>query len=236
MKVEIVYVNSTVNHAKRFWQTFEMHRPRDKFFLTVVENWAIHHMPCWADKVIPHDNSGWDIGGFQHAARTSTADMCVFLGSHVHFHRDGWLRRMIDTFKDDGLYGAMGLDAVIRTCAFWCNPKTLLKIYPEPVVERGHGGDRYEFEHGPDSVSHRFRRHGRPVCAVDWNRVYGDAESWVQFRIHERGHNQANLLVLDKHADEKSSQERCQAETRDVRQCELFAGHHSRHFADGTFF
>src|SRR5579863_3708891 len=129
---------------------------------------------------IDHDNSGWDIGGFQLAARTVPADLMVFFGSHTYFRRAGWLARMAEAFDlgGDTLYGAtgnqgdlrVGVQPHVRTTAFWCKPE-LLARYPVTVTGTGGGGARYAMEHGPGCFTDFVRSIGRDAWIVGWNDI-----------------------------------------------------------------
>ena len=100
---------------------------------------------------LDHDNSGWDIGAFQAAARQSNADLMVFFGAHTYFRRPGWLARMNEVYEQFGntLYGATGNQGEVRfnvwphvrTTAFWCSPALFAK-YPHSVTTQGGGGER----------------------------------------------------------------------------------------------
>lgn len=111
-------------------------------------------------RFLEHDNTGWDIGGYQHAARESQADLMVFFAVHAYLRRPGWLKRMVDAMDEHGpkaLYGSMqvreailiGIWPHIRTTGFWLDPKVMAE-YPHRVSEPG---QRYPFEHGPESLT-----------------------------------------------------------------------------------
>jgi hypothetical protein len=130
---------------------------------------------------IDHDNSGWDIGAFQMAARHSTADIMVFCGSHTYFRKPGWLKRMYDTMVEygDTLYGSTGnqgderfnVYAHVRTTGFWCTRK-LFTDYPFTVRSTGGGGERYEMEHGKDCLTSWVIRQGKTPLIVGWDCVW----------------------------------------------------------------
>lgn len=120
---------------------------------------------------LEHDNSGYDIGAFQHAARDIPADIMVFFGVTTFFGHPGWLRRMVESCQRHGnaQYGAMGnrgdarvsVCPHIRTTAWWMSPK-LLSAYPQ-IVSRPE--QRHPFEH-------------RKGCFTDWVTTLG-LKSWV---------------------------------------------------------
>lgn len=120
-----------------------------------------------------HNNYGKDIGAFMSVAIESPADLLVCFGSHINFHRAGWLDRMLNAYLDlgPGLYGCWGFHEPaphIRTTSFWLPPE-LLSAYPWPV-DNPH---RYNFEHGPtQSILRWTQQNGLPVVMVGWSRSY----------------------------------------------------------------
>lgn len=132
---------------------------------------------------IDHDNSGWDIGAFQLAARTSNADMMVFFGSSTYLRKPGWLTRMVEVFQQygDTLYGSTGnqgdprsnVHAHVRTTGFWCSPKLLAK-YPYIATSQGGGpfSQRYEIEHGRDCISSWVIQQGLQPYIVGWDCIW----------------------------------------------------------------
>lgn len=147
------------------------------------------------------DNSGWDIGAFQWAARRIECDIMVCLGSNSHFKRAGWLRRMGEVFRErgDALYGASGsyeCSPHIRTTAFWCNPE-LIRAYTKRVRTYE---DRYEFEHGSSSITAHTKALGLACWVVTWDGVYGESEWRTPPNIFRRG-DQSNSIVRDRYFD-----------------------------------
>ena len=125
---------------------------------------------------LEHDNSGWDIGGFQKAAREVPADLMVFCGGSAYFRIPGWLERMVQVFEElgDTLYGCTGHQGGggvyphVRTTGFWCRPGLLLN-YPWLVLQPGTGGQRYAFEHGPNCMSNWLVSQGKIPWIVTAN-------------------------------------------------------------------
>jgi len=124
---------------------------------------------------LQHDNSGWDIGGFQLAARTVPCDLMVFCGGSAYFRIPGWLERMAQMFLElgDTLYGStgnqgdsrVGVYPHVRTTGFWCSPSLLAK-YPFLVTQGGGGGQRYAAEHGPNCVCNWLASQGKTSWVV----------------------------------------------------------------------
>ena len=91
-------------------------------------------------KTIVHDDTGWDIGAYQFAAREIPCDLMIFMGGSSLISRKGWIERIINAHRKHGdtLYGSMQNNGDlnrkvwphIRTTGFWMNPK-LLNKYPK---------------------------------------------------------------------------------------------------------
>jgi GT2 family glycosyltransferase/Tfp pilus assembly protein PilF len=148
-----------------------------------------------------HDDTGWDIGAFQRAAREIGCDMMVFLGGHAYFRKAGWLRRMAEVFDPAHLFGATAShehDSHIRTTGFWCAPD-LLRSYPHQVVTYP---QRLEFEQGEKSLTRWAQSLGRQCFMVTWSGCYPvlewrDERNW---NIYRRG-DQSECLVFDRVTD-----------------------------------
>lgn len=126
-----------------------------------------------------HDNSGWDIGAYQSAVRSVTADLMIFFGAHAYFRRPGWLLRIWEVYEQHGpaLYGATGnqgngssVQAHVRTTGFWCPPR-LMEKYPYQVTQGGSGGQRYKMEHGRNCLSNFAKSQRYPRLIVGWDDV-----------------------------------------------------------------
>lgn len=155
---------------------------------------------------LDHDNSGWDIGGFQLAARTIPCDLMVFCGAHTYFRKPGWLARMVEAFNQlgDTLYGSTGNQGDIRfgvyphvrTTGFWCKPE-LMANYPLKVTQTGGGGQRYESEHGKECLTNWVKSLGKQVWITGWDRslVIDDCNA-IPNGFHQG--DQSNVLVGDR--------------------------------------
>ena len=145
-----------------------------------------------------HDNTGWDIGAFQWAAREIECDMIVCFGAFSYFKRAGWLRRMRHVFREygDGLYGASAsyqFNPHIRTAGFWCHPE-LIRAYTTDVATFA---ERYAFEHGERSLT-RLADYLQLGCwMVTWDAVYPEAEWRTPPNIFWRG-DQSNSMFYDR--------------------------------------
>lgn len=142
-----------------------------------------------------YDNTGWDIGAFQWAAEHLPCDLLVCLGAPVHFHRPGWLAAMVDAFISEGpaLYGCWAFlapDWHVRTTAFWLPPQ-LLQSYPYQVVSSR--PSRYDFEHGPHSLTRHVLDLGFECWMVSQTGYY----PFAQWR--DRAPGARDSLLLDQH-------------------------------------
>ncbi len=155
---------------------------------------------------LDHDNSGWDIGAFQLAARTVDCDLMVFFGGHTYFRKPGWLARMWEAFQNfgDTLYGStgnqgnigVGVYPHVRTTAFWCSPG-LLRDYPYRVTSVGGGGQRYEAEHGKTCLSNWVKQQGLTPWIVGWDLAMPlDQCDQIPGTYHQG--DQFNVLVGDR--------------------------------------
>jgi hypothetical protein len=204
MKVCLTYILPQINVrvyeplARRFAESYVRNPPGlEPHDLTVISNGGpiqerqkrlFDPLPCrWME----HNNMGRDIGAFQLAAEKVPCDLLICFGSHIHFCRAGWLDRIVEAFLNNGpaLYGAWGFHQPadhIRTTAFWVPPE-LLRSYPAWVGDR----QRYQFEHGPQSITAHVRNLGFPTLQVTWSRVL-DHLQW-QHVVRE------DTLLLDQH-------------------------------------
>lgn len=189
MKIVVVYIFSAAAnqqyelYADRFLEHYHKYPPGMQHESVVVLNGcketAEHH--CLFSvlpnlRFLEHDNSGYDIGGFQLAAMRVPCDMMVFFGASTWFRRQGWLIRMATSFTRHGpaQYGAMGnrgdtnvnVWPHIRTTAFWM-PPNLMNAYPQRITRPE---QRYPFEHGPDCFTQWLKRKGIQSWVVTWTR------------------------------------------------------------------
>lgn len=143
--------------------------------------------------VIFHQHNNWakDLGAFLLAANSIDCDLLVLCGSHVNFHRDGWLAMIEQAFERFGpAVGAAWASQVpnphLRTTLFWCSPE-LLRSYPHLKSD----GDRYFFEHGQDSIALWSRRMGFEPYQLTWSGMFA-MKDWHPVTLQE-------TLALDQH-------------------------------------
>jgi len=188
MKVAVVYCYPLVRPslyfplAQRFARTWQTFPPGTDHELHVICNGTgmlqknrdldpFELIPC---QFHPHDNIGWDIGAYQWAAENIKCDLLVCLGAPIHFHRAGWLKRMVEAYVENGphLYGCWAYLAPnwhVRTTVFWLHPE-LLRSYPD-IVGSGRQS-RYEFEHGNKSLTRHVLKAGLECLMVTWDKIF----------------------------------------------------------------
>lgn len=212
-QVAVIYVYPVVGDhehdkcAERFVSSYRLFHPLHEHTLHVVFNGSepgkVQLSAFDGIEIVQHqhDDSGWDIGAFQAAARTIGADLAVFCGGRTYFIRAGWLKRMVEAWRShgDGLYGASASyerDPHIRTTAFWCDPM-LVRAYPRRVRTLDH---RYAFEAGPLSLTRLAEQIGLACWLVTWDGDYPKRLWRAPDNVFRRG-DQSNALAWDNHFD-----------------------------------
>ena len=214
MRIEIVYVFPAnagelfAAYAWRFLQSYLAFPPGMEHGTTIVCNGASPSNDLYAIfKMMPnvrffeHDNSGYDIGAFQHVAREVPCDMMVFFGSSAYLQGGGWLVRMAVSYQRHGraLYGVMGNRGVgsthphIRTTGFWM-PPSLLNEYPIKITRPE---QRYQFEHGENCLTTWVTAKGLQCWVVGWSGEYLWAD-WDNIPNGFHRGNQSDLLSGDR--------------------------------------
>lgn len=156
--------------------------------------------PCYFGP--EYHGEGCDIGAHQHMANSLEPDydFMVCCSSQVHFHRAGWLTRMVDAREKfgPGLYGGMGSYEQkrphIRTCFYGTDPK-LFRGYPEVVNSRVKS---LQFESQPNNFMGWLQGQGMTGYMVAWDGVYGPESFRKPPNVFRRG-DQSNCLVWDRH-------------------------------------
>jgi hypothetical protein len=198
------------DYAFRFLNSYHANPPGLQHETVVVLNGlnqssaiACLFSPLQQCSFLNHDNSGFDIGAFQHAAREVPCDLMVFFGASTYFSRPGWLIRMATSFNQHGnaQYGAMGnrgnltvgVWPHIRTTAFWMDPK-LMNAYPTIVTTPG---QRHPFEHGQGCFTDWVTKQGLRSWVITWDRD----SLWEQWNDDPEGYSrggQSGLLAGDR--------------------------------------
>lgn len=212
MKIVVCYIavtngGLTEDYCARFVTTYHEFPPGIEHETIVVSNggplsqnitllfWDMN-ASMW-----PRENDpGWDITAYIAAARgpCADADMILCLGESVYFHREGWLKRLVDAWAKHGpgMYGPFASNLVrshLNTTAFFTSPVLLRQ---SPVNPR----DRYGWEHGEHSFWRWVSGRGMPVRLVTWDGEW-EPRSWRSPpNILWRG-NQSNCLMWCNHTD-----------------------------------
>jgi hypothetical protein len=215
MKIALVYVYAVCAGAKfddyafRFLNSYRANPPGIDHESIVVLNGLRQsgEIACLFSSMrnchfLEHDNSGFDIGAFQLAARTIPCDLMVFFGASTYFQRPGWLIRMANSFNQHGnaQYGAMGnrgnltvsVWPHIRTTAFWMDPK-LMNAYPTRITQPV---QRHPFEHGKDCFTNWVGKQGLRSWVITWENDL----LWAAWDSDPEGYgqgSQSNLLAGD---------------------------------------
>lgn len=216
MKIATVYVYPVASNgpafarlAERFVSSYRENPPLIDHMNVVVSNGGPPNGQAVSQfsfiegtKFIEHDNSGYDIGAYQTAAKTVICDLMVFFGSSAYFRGPGWLRRMASVYQalGDGLYGSTGNQGDrrfnvwphVRTTGFWCSPK-LVNEHPFRVSDNS---QRYPYEHGEQCLTSYTLSKGKPTYVVGWNEIRALPECDSMPGGYHNG-TQHNLLVGD---------------------------------------
>lgn len=213
MPVTMVYIfpvfgGTHVECAARFVSSYIEHPPGYPHRTMVVSNGGEPtgimrsiFAPLGDCEWLTHDNSGFDIGGFQAAAPHIKDDIMLCFGQWVYFHRAGWLRRMVDAWLQHGhgCYSGTASHASgphLQTSGFWC-PPWLVEQHPHKVVSRS---ERYDFEHGPNALWRRAANQNLPALLVTWDGEYPLGKWRSPRNIIWRG-DQSNCLYWTNHTD-----------------------------------
>ena len=144
------------------------------------------------------NDPGYDITAYQDVASRFKCDMMVCCGETCHFHREGWLKRYVESWEKygEGMYGTFSSNLVrphLNTTGFCVDPKYLLGS-PRPRNRI----DRYDFEHGRMSLWKRITLLGGVARLVTFDGCY-DVPQW---RYPEKilwKDDQTNCLMLCSH-------------------------------------
>ena len=215
MNVAVVYTAVTTGHLTsdliaRFVSTWHEHPPGAPCDLWVACNGGpllseqvLMFAPMSA-KMFPRVNdTGKDLTGYIDASIGPCAsyDMVLFLGETVFFHREGWLKRLVEaaTKYGAGMYGPWGSNVVrthLQTTAFFCDPK-LLTQYPSRPNDNP---SRMSWEHGENAFWRWVANRGRPVRLVTFDGEYEPRMWRYPPNIIWRG-DQSNCLFFCNHSE-----------------------------------
>lgn len=153
----------------------------------------------------PYSGRGADIGAHQCASFQLDDRPMVCLSSRVHFHRAGWLKRLMDCWNDfgPGLYGTAATREPGRLCLrthCYMLGSYDFQRYPHVINSRSRGHFFEWGDHNPDgSLTDWYQSLGGMTRVVYWDSC-SDVEWLAQDNIFRRG-DQSNLLVWDRHTE-----------------------------------
>ena len=217
LKIAVVYVYANQSgkrnrdYTARFIESYRAHPPGVEHDTVVIVNGTKlteESQRMFSDSMpnclfLYHDNSGYDIGAYQFAARVVPCDMMVFFGASAYLNGAGWLARMLCAFLKHGnaQYGTMGnrgnlnvkVWPHIRTTSFWMAPD-LMNAYPHIVTTPD---ERHPFEHGKDCFTNWVTKQGLKTWVVTWTKelLWEDWDS--EPNGYSRG-NQSSMIAGDR--------------------------------------
>jgi hypothetical protein len=152
----------------------------------------------------PNDG-GKDISGYQAIAHTVPCDFLVCLGDSVYFHREGWLKRLVEARLENGpgMYGVFASHypiAHLCTSFFGVDP-CFLRRYP-PVTNHT---ERYVFEHGGNALWRRIVASKAQARLVTFDGDWEPGKWRKPQNCYWKG-DQSNCLARVNHLDRWESQ------------------------------
>lgn len=214
MKIAVVYIYPLDGagewgaKADRFANTYLQYRPGFDHETVIVCNGGKFPGVEQRFSLLPnvrlleHDNTGKDIGGYLKAAMEVPADLMIFFGSHTFFKRAEWMQPVLRSWfrKGDTLFGATShpgqghIHPHIRTTGFWCKPYWLLQYCPTIIGNER----RYELEHGQSCMTNWFKNHSMTPWTVCWDSEHEIHQSRNIQNGYQRG-DQSNIIFGDNH-------------------------------------
>jgi hypothetical protein len=158
--------------------------------------WMRQEWKCYLRKNDP----GWDLSAYFDVARNFECDILVCLGESCFFHREGWLKRIVDVedMAPHGMYGFYASNLVtkhLNTTGFAIAP-ALLRHCSIPKTRE----ERLAFEHGKPPFWKLVANLGRPVKLVTFDGAY-DPPMWRAAPNALWKGNQSSLLVFSSHTE-----------------------------------
>lgn len=218
MKIAIVYIypsvlnGSTDDYVGRFLTSYVKNKTSVPHESIVVLNGGKpnSYLACMFSYLqnmsfFEHDDSGWDIGAYQHVAAEVPADLMVFIGTTAWIKGPGWLERIANSFQKHGdhIFGSMGnqgngngVHPHIRTTGFWMRPG-FLNEYPIRVTTPA---QRYPFEHGQECLTRFVWNRQRKAFVVTWSGEY-EYPNWDSIPNGFHRGNQSALIFGDRVSD-----------------------------------
>lgn len=193
--------------VKRFTQSFKDHPPGCDYELWVTCHWgertdAITKLFFGIKtRYFEYHDNGCDIGSHQWVINTNVWKDTFFvsLATHAYFHRDGWLKRLVDAREKygPGLYGVAASNEVrphIRTSCFGLDA-LIWRDYKKVINSRELCS---EFENGPESITNFVQENKEQVWQVTWDDEQGPHTWRLPEGVFRKGAQNA-MLVWDRH-------------------------------------
>lgn len=196
-----------VSHTGHFLNSYRCHPPGFDHHLLIVCNGGhlsaknkslFDGVPC---EFYPRSNDpGWDVSAYIDVAKRFDSDLQVCLGESVYFHREGWLKRLMECYEilGKGMYGFFSSHLVrphLNTTAFAASPE-YLRDYTIPHSRQ----ERYDFEHGSMALCRRVERYNGVARLVTWDGCWAPADWRKPENILWRG-DQSNCLLRCNHTE-----------------------------------
>lgn len=211
MKTTLIYIHlphdpEHVDLAARFLSTYHANPPLYPHDTMIVCNGSAptaHTQILFSSlnpRFLVHDDSGFDIGAYQAAAKLVETDSMFCCGGPCYFRKAGWLQRIAQAWTryGPGMYGTLSSYEIrphFCTSGF-AVPPSFIRSYPRVVTKE----ERYNFEHGPTSLVYNVIGQGKPAILVTWDGEY----TWPHWRtppnIYCKG-DQSNCLTYFRHSD-----------------------------------
>jgi len=202
------YLNMS-GYLRRFIDTYrKFPAGRDHKLLVVINGGyaydqdlaLINELDC---DVVECDNLAFDTGAYRDIAASDygKTEAMFCCGATTHFMKAGWLDRICHVWDQLGpnLYGAIGSHEQrphIRTATGFLLSPFFLTSYPHPSIDT----ERYNFEHGEESLTWWATILKHKALMVTWDGVY-EQHQWPMVKGGFREGSQYNLLCYDKHCD-----------------------------------
>lgn len=223
MTVELIYVHPVRQSgdeefneaARKFVASYKQYPPGCQHDLSVVycNGQATPEMIDIYDGLTPtnvfYDGNGRDIGAQQSEAIASKSDFSIAVNSRVYFHKEGWLKRMVDAREQNGpgVYSAMASYEGCPLGQVWPNPhlrtafygmdSKLWREFPHTVNSRE---DSFRFESGEWNIANWCESNGYRAMLVSWGGCW-NKNDWRKVPNGFRAGDQSNCLVWDRHCD-----------------------------------
>ena len=206
-------------NALRFAATYRQFPPKSDHELVVVflrgtitdrDRAVWDGIPCRFEHYQPRETDGWSMQAWQEQSAKAEFDFMVALCSRAHFHRPGWLHRMVEARHrhGDGIYGSMASfqgcplgggpahNPHLRGTMYGCDSKTF-NLYPHKITS---AIEEYYFECGQWNVCSWYASLGKPVMMVTFDGEWAPDDWGKPVNTFCNG-DQSNLLNWDRHTE-----------------------------------